>query len=370
MKANQSQKNISQKWQSIKLAGICNKEKSDISVNTLDFNSGNYPIYGASGFIKNIDFYRQKKSYISIIKDGAGVGRLTLHKAQTSVLGTLDILHENENSNLIFLYFLLQTINFKKYIVGSTIPHIYFKDYKKEKIVIPLIPEQNRIVSVLEVWDKAIENLNKKIEIKKQTKKVLMKNLLIGKKRLSGFKDKWETKEIGELLDYEQPNRYIVNNTEYDDIHKTPVLTANKAFILGYTNETEGIYKSHPVIIFDDFTMDNKFVDFDFKVKSSAIKILTPQKDVNLKFVFERIQLINVIIGQHRRHYLSEYQYITIDTPNIKEQNAIAEILTISDKEISELKRKLEIIKEQKRYLLNNLITGAIRTPENLSVKS
>ena len=369
MKTNQLQKNIPNGWQLIKLASVCNKEKSDISVNTLDFNSGNYPIYGASGFIKNIDFYRQKKGYISIIKDGAGVGRLTLHKAQTSVLGTLDILHENENSSLMFLYFLLQTIDFKKYIVGSTIPHIYFKDYKKEKIMIPLIPEQNRIVCVLETWDKVIKNLNKKIEIKKQTKKVLMKNLLTGKKRLAGFKDKWETKEIGELLDYEQPNKYIVEDTDYDDIHKTPVLTANKAFILGYTNEVSGIYKNNPVIIFDDFTMDNKFVDFDFKVKSSAIKILTPKnKDVNLKFVFERIQLINVIIGQHRRHYLSEYQYITIDTPNNKEQNAIAEILTMADKEIMELERKLEIIKGQKKFLLNNLITGTIRTPENLKV--
>ncbi|MBU0879612.1 restriction endonuclease subunit S [Patescibacteria group bacterium] len=234
---------------------------------------------------------------------------------------------------------------------------------------IPAIREQNRIVSVLETWDKNIEKLNKKIEIKKQIKKGLMKKLLTGKKRLSGFKDKWETKEIGELLDYEQPNKYIVNDTDYDDVHKTPVLTANKAFVLGYTNETEGIYKNHPVIIFDDFTMDNKFVDFDFKVKSSAIKILSPKnKDVNLKFVFERIQLINVIIGQHRRHYLSEYQYITMDTPNIKEQNAIAEILVTADKEITELENKLSIIKDQKKFLLNNLITGVIRTPENLSI--
>jgi type I restriction enzyme S subunit len=187
---------------------------------------------------------------------------------------------------------------------------------------------------------------------------------------LSGFTDTWQTFEIGELLDYEQPTKYIVSDTDYSNEYKTPVLTANKGFILGYTNETSGIYKSTPVIIFDDFTMDNKFVDFDFKVKSSAIKILTPKnKGINLKFVFERIQLINSVIGEHRRHYLSEYQFLTIDLPNSKEQSAIEMILTTADKEISELEKKLSIIKEQKRFLLNNLITGNIRTPETLSAK-
>jgi type I restriction enzyme S subunit len=241
---------------------------------------------------------------------------------------------------------------------------------KKAVVHLPPISEQNRIVSVLETWDKLIEKNEQKIKTKKQIKKALMYELLTGKKRLSGFKDKWSTVEVGELLDYEQPIKYIVSNTDYSDEHKTPVLTANKAFILGYSNETSGIYKNIPVIIFDDFTMDNKFVDFEFKVKSSAIKILSPKnKDVNLKFVFERMQLINVVIGEHRRHYLSEYQYLTIDIPDIKEQDAIEKILSTADKEITELEKKLSILKEQKRYLLNNLITGTIRTPETLSTK-
>ncbi len=168
------------KWEIKKLVDICDKEKSDVSANTLDSNRGDYPIYGASGFIKNIDFYKQKKSYISIIKDGAGVGRLTLHKAQTSVLGTLDILHENKNSDLMFLYFLLQIIDFKKYMVGSTIPHIYFKDYKKEKIVIPDIKEQKAIADILTIADKEIHKLEEKLITLQEQKRYLLNNLVTG----------------------------------------------------------------------------------------------------------------------------------------------------------------------------------------------
>ena len=277
-----------------------------------------------------------------------------------------------DNPEFMF-YLLTQDRNnqeFKNIEMSAAQPSVKVSQMIHLEFLVPPLSEQNRIVSVLETWDKSIEKLTQKIETKKQVKEYLMWDLLTGKKRLAGFKDKWQTVEIGELLDYEQPTKYIVSSTDYSDEYKTPVLTANKGFILGYTNETDGIYKNTPVIIFDDFTMDNKFVDFDFKVKSSAMKMLSPKnKDVNLKFVFERIQLLNIVIGEHRRHYLSEYQYITIDMPDIKEQNAITNILVTADKEITELEKKLSIIKEQKRYLLNNLITGTIRTPETLSAK-
>lgn len=232
----------------------------------------------------------------------------------------------------------------------------------------PALPEQHRIVTMLETWDKAIEKLERKIEVKKQIKKGLMQKLLTGKVRLSGFTEEWETKEIGELLDYEQPTRYLVECSDYKEGASTPVLTANKSFILGYTNEKEGIRESLPVIIFDDFTTLNKFVNFPFKVKSSAIKILTSRniKKFDLKFIFERMQLIDFFIGEHKRRYLSEYQYITIDIPSISEQSAIANILTTADTEIETLEKKLSLLQAQKKYLLNNLITGKMRFPEFL----
>ncbi|MBU4452109.1 MAG: restriction endonuclease subunit S, partial [Nanoarchaeota archaeon] len=128
--------------------------------------------------------------------------------------------------------------------------------------------------------------------------------------------DGWKEVALGDVVDYEQPTDYIVNSDEYNDEYKTPVLTAGKSFILGYTNETEGVYNKLPVIIFDDFTTASKFVTFSFKVKSSAMKLLTPKtKDIDLKFVFWLMQTINVDSTTHKRYYLSNYQHIKIPLP-------------------------------------------------------
>ena len=125
----------------------------------------------------------------------------------------------------------------------------------------------------------------------------------------------WQIKKISDLLDYERPDKYIVKSTAYSDKYKTPVLTANKSFVLGFTDEDFGIYDNVPVIIFDDFTTDSKYVDFPFKVKSSAIKILKAKnKNVNLKFVYEKIKSIKFPVGNHKRYYISEYQNFLLKT--------------------------------------------------------
>lgn len=116
-----------------------------------------------------------------------------------------------------------------------------------------------------------------------------------------------EFKELGSLIDYEQPTKYIVKSTKYDDSFNIPVLTAGKSFILGYTNEKEDIYeanKENPVIIFDDFTTSFHWVDFNFKVKSSAMKILKIKKDVeyNFRFIYLAMSCINFIPSEHARH--------------------------------------------------------------------
>ena len=119
----------------------------------------------------------------------------------------------------------------------------------------------------------------------------------------------WKEVKLHEVLDYEQPTEYIVNSEILGEETQVPVLTANKGFIKGYTREKTGICKNLPVIIFDDFTTDSKFVNFPFKVKSSAMKILK-LKDENamLKYIFYQMQTINVRATTHKRYYLSEYQ--------------------------------------------------------------
>ena len=145
--------------------------------------------------------------------------------------------------------------------------------------------------------------------------------------------DGWKEVELGDVLDYEQPTKYIVDSDEYNDDCKTPVLTAGKSFILGYTDENEGIYDKLPVIIFDDFTTANKFITFPFKVKSSAMKLLTLKtKDADLKFIFWLMQTINVNSITHKRYYLSNYQHIKIILPPIATQQKIVSILEKAEK--------------------------------------
>lgn len=166
-------------WEEKKLGEIASKSSSNISANTIEENSGDYKIYGASGLLKFIDFYRENERYISIVKDGAGVGRTLLCDAFSSVLGTLDIIKAKENNNLYFIYALINNIHFPKYITGSTIPHIYFKDYSKEKIRVPCKEEQTKIADFLCAIDKKIELVNTQLENTQQFKKGLLQQMFV-----------------------------------------------------------------------------------------------------------------------------------------------------------------------------------------------
>ena len=128
---------------------------------------------------------------------------------------------------------------------------------------------------------------------------------------------KWKMVKLEEVLDYEQPTKYIVDSVNYKEEYKTPVLTAGKSFVLGYTNEKSGIFENNlPVIIFDDFTTANKFVDFSFKVKSSAMKILIAKKEkVNIKFAYFMMQKIDFSSSTHKRYWISQYSKIEIPLP-------------------------------------------------------
>ena len=130
--------------------------------------------------------------------------------------------------------------------------------------------------------------------------------------------------ELGDLLEYEQPTAYIVESTDYSDSYSVPVLTAGKSFILGYTNETDGVFDKTPVIIFDDFTTATQYVNFPFKVKSSAMKILHINTDLVLpKYIFYRMQIIQFDHSTHKRYWIQQYSKIKVSIPPIPEQERI-----------------------------------------------
>jgi type I restriction enzyme S subunit len=163
-------------WEEKSLGEVSNKISSNISANKIEENFGDYIIYGASGILKKVDFYLEKDDYISIVKDGAGIGRIFYCKGQSSVLGTLDIIRPNKNLNCYFLYYLLNNIDFTKYATGSTIPHIYYKDYSKEICLIPSYKEQTKIAEFLSGIDDKIETT--KLQLSKM--EVWKKGLLQG----------------------------------------------------------------------------------------------------------------------------------------------------------------------------------------------
>ena len=170
--------------------------------------------------------------------------------------------------------------------------------------------------------------------------------------------------ELNKLLKYEQPGKYTVSSTNYDDSYSTPVLTAGKTFILGYTDEEDGIYaasKKDPVIIFDDFTTAFKWVDFNFKIKSTAIKLLTSyDSNTSLKYIYYAMQCIKYETQDHARQWISNYSKFLIPLPPVEVQDAIVEILDKFTKLEAELEAELAARRAQYEYYRNSLF-------ENLS---
>lgn len=152
------------KWEWKKLKDICEKGSSNIKQSDLKDLTGDYPIFGASGYIQNVDFYQRDRDYIGIIKDGSGVGRTMLLPAFSSVIGTLQYILPKEGNDIKFINYALQNIDFSKSVQGAAIPHIYFKDYGETEILVPPLSEQNRIVKFLDNEFSKIETLKTNAE--------------------------------------------------------------------------------------------------------------------------------------------------------------------------------------------------------------
>ena len=179
--------------------------------------------------------------------------------------------------------------------------------------------------------------------------------------------------ELDAVLDYIQPTKYIVKSTNYSDEYEVPVLTAGQTLILGYTNETDGIYeasKEKPVIIFDDFTTSFHLIDFPFKVKSSAMKLLVPKKNTNcnLNYIYHAMKCIDYVPKEHARQWIQTYSKFKIYLPKEEEQNQISDFLD----SFSSLNRKL--LEEQKcrkqefKYMLEKLINNSTSDCEQMTM--
>ena len=191
--------------------------------------------------------------------------------------------------------------------------------------------------------------------------KLKLKSLSSQKKQIRNilFNDIHQTPNccVQDYVIYEQPQKYIVHDSDYLPYSKSliPVLTANQSFVLGYTSENDGIYKKGDCIIFDDFTNESKYVNFPFKIKSSALKILQTKEGLLLKFFYEYLQFLNFAAINHKRHYLSEVAITEINVPDLKKQSYVCKVLSSVDIKLKNEEIILKNYKLQKHFLLANL---------------
>ena len=219
-------------WEIKKLKDICEKGSSNVNMKDLSNLGGNYPIYGASGFIQNVNFYHQEKEYIGIIKDGSGIGRTMLLPAKSSVIGTLQYILPKEGNSIHFINYALQSLDLSKYKQGAAIPHIYFRDYGETELVVPPLEEQKRIVKILDEKFAQLETIKTNAQTNLQNAKDLFQSQLA--KAFSNTT--WEKKRLQDCTSIigdglhgtpkydENGNYYFINgsNLTITDIVFTP----------------------------------------------------------------------------------------------------------------------------------------------------
>ena len=289
---------------------------------------------------------------------GATIGKLGIltFPATTNQACCACIEYEAVAQMYLFYFLLSQRTAFIEKGGGGAQPNISKEIIVNTYIPLPPLSEQHRIVAEIKKWFTLIDQIEQgKTDLQttiKQTKSKILDLAIHGKlapqdpndepaiellKRINldytpcdnghyeNLPDGWGVCRLEDIVDYEQPTAYIVNSTSYNDSYPIPVLTAGKSFIIGYTNEVKGIYSQLPCIIFDDFTTDSKFVDFPFKVKSSAMKILQVRKDVEIEYVAMFMNTTRLISDTHKRYWISEYSKLTIPIPPKAEQKRIVD---------------------------------------------
>lgn len=218
-------------------------------------------------------------------------------------------------------------------------------------ILLPQAEEQSKIANFLSLISERIEKQQKLISTLKLYKRGVIAHYFTTQMRNT----KPQKTTISKCLFYEQPQKYIVHSEHYSDIYTTPVLTANKAFILGYTNEKDGIYNKGEVLIYDDFTMEVKYVNFPFKVKSSTIKMLTPQKNIDLYFMYSLLQYLELKPEGHQRSYISILEPTEVQIPIYEEQIRAAKLFRLLDSKIEKEQILLQKIIKMKASLMQQL---------------
>lgn len=248
---------------------------------------------------------------------------------------------------------------------GGTAKGVSQKTLAELKVITPKnLREQQKIGQFFKHLDEMIALQQRKIDKTKALKSAYLAEMFpaegerVPKRRFEGFVDEWSFETLGNLLIYEQPTKYLVNNTKYNDSNPIPVLTAGQSFILGYTHETNNVKNAtseEPIIIFDDFTTSSHYVDFSFKVKSSAMKLLRFKDNNSSYFIYVLLKNIKYEPQSHERHWISIFANFDVLLPSKKEQQKIGQFFKHLDEMIATHQQKLEKLKATKQAYLHEM---------------
>ena len=337
-------------WQENYVNEICNEFKSGKAIKAdLILDVGTYPVFGGNGLRGYTSTYNHDGLFVLIGRQGALCGNVRSVIGKTYITEHAIAVNGNNKSDTNFLHYLFLQMDLGRFSDQSAQPGLAVNKLLKLKVITPRIDEQRKIANLLRLLDERIATQNKIIEKLESLIKGI-RNDVFGKLRKSvGF-----NAMIGDVLSYEQPQSYLVEDTEYTN-EGTPVLTANKAFVLGYTSEIEGIYDKGDCIIFDDFTLDCKYVDFSFKVKSSAIKILTAKNKELLRYTFEFLKYLDLSTEEHKRHYITETQNQEFILPTVQIIRTIAHAFYALSLWKETIVKQRYAFEKQKQYLLRQM---------------
>ncbi|MEO6251665.1 MAG: restriction endonuclease subunit S [Ferruginibacter sp.] len=379
-------------WEIKKLGDVCDRGSSNVSQNQLEKEFGQYPIFGASGLIKNISFYHQAKPYLSIVKDGSGVGRVTKMNAYTSVIGTLQYLIPKEDIDLNYLYYNLISIDFKKYITGAAIPHIYFKDYKNEPFLWMPLVEQQYIVSILdevfEAIDQAKENLQRNLQNAKNLFQSELDNVFTSKgnswleKKLGeccttitkGSSPKWQgvnyvdkpgilfvtSENVGEFELLLEHKKYVEEKFNLKDkksiLKKGDVLTNIVGASIGRTaiyniDDVANINQAVCILRCNEKILNNEYLTY---ILNSPF----------LKKIFHD----NEVDNARANLSLGFFANLSIPFPSLKEQKKIVHELDTLSMQTKKLEttyqKKIDNLEELKKSILQKAFSGELTSPE------
>lgn len=371
------------KWDYCILDDAVKKASSNISINKIKDDEEIYPLYGAKGLVQNISFFQQEEEYLAIIKDGAGIGRISRHPSKSSVVATMQYIIPKTQYNIQFVRYFLESIDFEKYRTGSTIPHIYYKDYKNELFPIVNINEQKQIVEILDKTFESIEQAKANIEKNIENTKELFQSRL--NEIFSQKGEGWEEKTLNEIAiefgrgksKHRPRNHESLFGGKYPFIQTGDVRNASK-YVKNYTQTYSEIglsqsklwSKNTICITIAANIAETAILDFDSCFPDSIIGLQVDESKATVDFTYYALQYLKEnlkLLGKGSAQdniNLGTFENEYFPFPKIEEQKKIVQELDKLSEQTKQLekhyKQKLKNLEELKRSILQKAFSGEL----------